>query len=223
LTGGADHKYAVMLQLRGCENFGDPWNVYATTAKTSASTTMTAPSVTTTVDRCLIIATAAVGIDSNGARFSSESGSGYYDIRERVDNGTTDGDGGVIGIWSGFKELAGAVGTLTATIASSVDNAVSTVAWKPPQLSCALAIVSPSSGATTPTTEWVFDVTGAHAGVAVTQSSVGPELIHDGSNFLGLYSACSRQAIAGGYRYTVARRSGWLSLPTFSAIPSRAA
>jgi hypothetical protein len=166
----------------------------------------------------MILAVAAIGIDSGGARFSGETGSGYYDIRERVDNGTTDGDGGVIGMWSGFKESAGSVGTLTATIASSVDNAVATIALKPPQMDCSLSIVSPSSGATGPGTEWVFDVTGDHAGVYVTQASANPEIIHDGDNFLGLYTSCSREAISGGYRYTVSRRSGWMSLPTFSAV-----
>jgi hypothetical protein len=223
ITGGTDHKVAFIYCVRGCENYGNPWDVYATTAKTAASTTMTAPSVTTTVDRCFIVSTAAVALDSAGGRFSSESASGYYSLREYVDIGTTDNAGGVIGVWGGIMEVAGATGTMTATISSSVDNAVSVVAFKPPQLSNTVSVVSPSSGATTPTTSWVVDITGNHAGVAVTQSSVGPELIHDGSNFLGLYSTCSRQAISGGYRYTLARRSGWLTTPTFSAISSRSA
>lgn len=85
-----------------------------------------------------------------------------------------------------------------------------------------VSIVSPSSGATLPTTSWVIDVTGDHGGVYVTQASVGPELIHDGSNFVGQYTSCTRTLqSASVYRYTLARRTGWTGLPTFSAISGR--
>jgi len=41
-------------------------------------------------------------------------------------------------------------------------------------------------------------------------------VVHDGDNFRGAFSGLSsRGAIAGGFRYTVRRNSGWVDPPTF--------
>lgn len=43
------------------------------------------------------------------------------------------------------------------------------------------------------------------------------ELVHDGVNFLGNYAGTSsRQQVAGGWQYSVLRRSGWTSGPAFT-------
>lgn len=45
------------------------------------------------------------------------------------------------------------------------------------------------------------------------------EVIHDGDGFRGYYSATSaRQAIAGGFRYSVLRAGGWSAAPTIQTF-----
>jgi len=75
------------------------------------------------------------------------------------------------------------------------------------------------------TTPISFDVTedsGAFGRifVAAFYAATGiSELIHDGDGFRGYYAATSsRQAVAGGFRYTVLRSRGWPSAPTIQTF-----
>jgi len=50
--------------------------------------------------------------------------------------------------------------------------------------------------------------------VIVSYASGAVDVAHDGDAFRGLYFG-SRVAVAGGWRYTVARGGGWPAAPTF--------
>lgn len=83
----------------------------------------------------------------------------------------------------------------------------------------------PAGTAILKTTPISFDVTedsgefGRIFVVAFYPATGISELIHDGDGFRGYYAATSsRQAIAGGFRYTVLRSRGWPSAPTIQTF-----
>ena len=73
----------------------------------------------------------------------------------------------------------------------------------------------------------VTDNTGSFARILVVawfRDTGEQELIHDGDNFVGLYSSTSsRVIITDGYRYVVARSGGWENAPTIRVFPIDAA
>ena len=86
-----------------------------------------------------------------------------------------------------------------------------------------IANISPTAGtAITPTTAISFDVTDTgsirRTIVTVTQADTGiKEVVHDGNAFAAPFSTLStRTAIAGGYRFSVRRYTGWTGTPTFA-------
>ena len=68
-----------------------------------------------------------------------------------------------------------------------------------------------------------FDVTddqGSFARIIVTVTLAGvTEVVHDGSQFRGLYAGLSaRTLITNGFRFKVARQGGWTASPTFETF-----
>lgn len=55
--------------------------------------------------------------------------------------------------------------------------------------------------------------------VAAFDESGVQEVIHDGDNFAPYYAHSSRVAIAGGFRFTVSRTTGWPSAPRIRIFP----
>lgn len=221
-TGG-DYTLARMYGVRGVSTVGTATSTVDASNHATSSlagvNTLSWNDITTTVLDTFIIGIAQTGADIAGLTHGSLTTTTISDLRERFDTGTTSGGGGTYYVVTGIKETAGAVGVVTAVpqVGTRV-YAKHIIALKPNQVTApTVAVVTPSSGATSPSTTWVVDVTGPHGNVMVTQASTSPEVVHDGSNFVGFYSSCSRAAITDGYRYTLARRTGWLGLPTFSA------
>jgi hypothetical protein len=125
-----DHVYGVILTFRGCPTTGNPWNITAGSVTATAGTTTTFPTVTTTVANCLIVLAAARDTDSALAAWSAPVNAALGDLQERFDLGTALGNGGGLGIYTGVKSVAGATGTTTATVSSSI-NAQMTIALAP--------------------------------------------------------------------------------------------
>ena len=96
-----------------------------------------------------IVARAA---DSSSAQLSGWTNSNLTSLTERVDGGTTSGNGGGFGVATGVKATAGAYGTTTATLSTSSVQGRMSIALKatggtgnnPPTVS----ISSPANGAT---------------------------------------------------------------------------
>lgn len=130
LADSGNHQYGRILVYSGCIDEGDPFDVTAGSVKGTASTSATAPSVTTTVPNCLIVNAISWDTDIAPAQFSNWANGNLASLTERSDQGTTQGNGGGIGIADGVKASAGATGVTTADVESSI-NASITIALKP--------------------------------------------------------------------------------------------
>jgi hypothetical protein len=125
-----NHVYAQILTYRGVVNAGNPWDVTGGGTKTPASGSVSLTSVTTTVADTLVVQAVARDNDSAAAAFSAQANANLTSIAERVDAGTTQGNGGGFAVWDGYKATASATGSTTATVTSSI-NAFLTIALKP--------------------------------------------------------------------------------------------
>jgi hypothetical protein len=130
ITDPGDHVYAHITTFRGCIANGNPWNITGAAQKASATTSASAPSVTTTVPNCLIVNIITRDTDSAAAAFSAEANASLSSLAERRDVGTTSGNGGGVAVYTGGLATAGASGTTTATVSSSI-NASITIALRP--------------------------------------------------------------------------------------------
>ena len=110
VTDPGDHVYGRILTFRGVVASGNPWDVTAGGAKASASTTTTFGTVTPTVSNALIVLAASRDNDSASAAWSSWTNANLSSLAERSDEGTTQGNGGGIGLATGIKVTAGAIG-----------------------------------------------------------------------------------------------------------------
>ena len=126
-----DHNSGVIVVFSGVSMVGNPWDVTAGGVKGTASTSVSLPSVTTTVADTLIVHIATHDLDIGTAQFSGQTNAALANLTERADLSSTQGNGGGIAIWTGEKATAGAIGATTATVASSV-NAMVTIALRPP-------------------------------------------------------------------------------------------
>lgn len=125
-----DHMSAVLASIRGCVTTGDPWNVTAGDVEAAGSSSVTWPSVTTTVSDCLILNILANAFDSLTAQFSGQSNGALSGLAESADFNTNAGNGGGISIVTGGKAVAGVVGTTTGSLANSVVQGRLTIAMK---------------------------------------------------------------------------------------------
>lgn len=126
-----NHVYARILTYRGVLPAGDPWDVTGGGNKSTSSNSLTLTGVTTTVPNTLIVQAAAHDRDNAGQHFSGQTNANLTGIVERSDAGTTQGNGGGIGIWDGVKATAGPTGDTTVNITNNVVNAFLTIALLP--------------------------------------------------------------------------------------------
>ncbi|MBI5099396.1 MAG: CxxxxCH/CxxCH domain-containing protein [Nitrospirae bacterium] len=126
----ADHIYAVILTYRGVTGSGNPFDITGGGVKATASTSVTATGVTTTVPDTLIVVAVANDLDSAAAVASGWTNANLTGITERRDAGTIQGLGGGIAVMDGTKATAGATGNTTLTVTSSI-NAFLTISLIP--------------------------------------------------------------------------------------------
>ncbi len=125
-----NHVYSRILTFRGCITSGNPWDITGGGVKAAASTSATVTGVTTTVANTLIVQALAWDLDNAGPLVSAQTNAGLGSITERHDEGTALGTGGGFAVWTGTKATAGATGSTTATVTSSI-NAFLTIALRP--------------------------------------------------------------------------------------------
>jgi type II secretory pathway pseudopilin PulG len=127
-----NHQVARIYTFRGVIETGDPWNVVATGAKTTASTTATAVSVTTTVANTLVLLIVGRPNDSSStAHFGAFTNANLINITERGEAGTTSGHGGGFVLTTGDKATTGATDISTSTKIASTTDTYMTIALKP--------------------------------------------------------------------------------------------
>lgn len=120
VADSGDHTQLQMLAFRNVNQ--DPTlviNTYAESALLTASTSVSVPGSTTTVDNCLVVAVASHGTDTAAAQFSAWANANLSGVTEIFDNSTQQADGGGAGAATGAMVTAGAYGATTATLATS--------------------------------------------------------------------------------------------------------
>jgi hypothetical protein len=120
----------LILLFSGVVATGDPWDVMASDAKTTASTTVTFPTVTTEVSNPLMLFVAGRPSDTASDQYSgyaSTSGD-VTGLTERQDSGAVSGTGQGTCCVTGAFVGPGATGTVTATNAASTTDITLTIA-----------------------------------------------------------------------------------------------
>ena len=121
---GADHMVARMFTFRGCVTTGTPVLTSATATRGSATTTWSAPSITTTTANEFVVWCAGRDNDSGTAQFGNPVNANLISPTEIAEAGTTSGNGGGFTVGYGIKATAGATGTTTGTVTSSAGASV---------------------------------------------------------------------------------------------------
>lgn len=130
LTGPTNHKIGQIFVFRGVAASGDPWNVVASDIAT-ASTAVSIPGATTTVNNCLVALVAFAAPDIGTAQYSGWTNADLANLTEREDSFTSAGNGGGFALATGEKATAGAFGVTTATLATSGGQVRFAIALRP--------------------------------------------------------------------------------------------
>lgn len=126
-----DHTTALIVAYRGV-NTSSPFNTSAG-AGYAASTTITAPGVTTTVADCMIVHLIGSDRDSNSTTsMSGWTNAALANVTERHEQTVNAGFGGGIFVVDGEKATSGVVGDTTGTYTVSEEHASITLAVQPP-------------------------------------------------------------------------------------------
>lgn len=136
-VGSIDHVIARALRVTASTRcVGTNIDVQSGTTNGTASTTFSAPSVTTTHANELVIVIVTGGIDGTNTttEYTDVGGGGGWtnanlsSLTEIADNRRTVGNGGQLGIVKGTKATAGSTGATTGTSADSAKMAMITLA-----------------------------------------------------------------------------------------------
>ncbi len=130
LGDSGDINYGIGFAVRGASTSA-PINASAGDTHSAASSTRTLPSVTTTVDGCMILFFATHDADASGNRWSGATNANLTDFTEVFDAGTTINSGGIVMITTAMQATAGATGTTSFTVSSTENSAHVVVAVRP--------------------------------------------------------------------------------------------
>lgn len=130
-----DHTIATIQNYRGCITTGNPWNATSGQTETGTTTTVTLPSLTTTVGNCLIVGVIANAVDTLTGQFGSVSSAGNLtaDVgftgaqtliasSAAYGTNTSNGTGGGVDHFAGRLVAAGSAGAVQATMTNSSAN-----------------------------------------------------------------------------------------------------
>lgn len=134
-----DHVIGRIVAISGCPTTGDPWDVTASGTDDTTDTSGSVPGLTTTEINELIMGIVSSGFD-NGTNVSSwysawvnttiQSPTAEGVATERIDNAHTQGNGGTIGMATGFKPVAGTVNPTDVTVFTATTKTLYSAAFK---------------------------------------------------------------------------------------------
>jgi hypothetical protein len=130
-----NHAIAAILVFRGSD-LTNPIPLIATSAGPASTTAGRFPGLVTQVADCMILNLMAWAIDASAAISGTEANADLTNLTERLDAGSTDGDGGGIVAITGEKATAGGV-RATTTVITSTGYCSMTVVIQPPQTAAA--------------------------------------------------------------------------------------
>lgn len=127
-----DHQLAVLFTIRGCATAGNPWDVTATSQKTTASLVSTAPSVTTNYGQTLVFSVVTRPNDSAATTFfNAPTNASLSGLTDQGEAGTALGHGGGFAASSGVLVYPGSTGVTTFTHGTSFTSTGFTIAFRP--------------------------------------------------------------------------------------------
>jgi hypothetical protein len=116
-TTTANHKIGRMIVLSGCRTSGNPFETPASSTELVSDTTVSIPGVTTASANCMMLYAFGTGQDIlSTAGATGWTNASLVNVTERMDNWTDQGTGGGFAMASGEKAVAGATGSMTATL-----------------------------------------------------------------------------------------------------------
>lgn len=127
-----DHQIARIYTFRGALQSASPIDVSTSSTKTTASTTVTIPAVTTTVANTLVVWIVSRPNDTTSTtHFRVATFAGLTGVAEAAEAGSTQGNGGGWTLQYGTEATAGSTGTGTITsLAVSTTNSIIVFALK---------------------------------------------------------------------------------------------
>jgi hypothetical protein len=127
-----DHLVAQIFAFRGVRRDIAPGQIYATDAKTTASTSATWPSITTLTAQNLILSVATRPTDASSSNsWSAFANANLTNVAEIGDILAAAGNGGGFGVFVGVSQTAQNIGNSTATITVSSTSAYMVAALEP--------------------------------------------------------------------------------------------
>ncbi len=131
IADSGDHTFAFIAAFRGCSTSDPPYEGDTGTTDATSNTSVSIPGSTTTgVDR-LVVGAASRDQDDAAALYSSWANADLANIDEIFNAGTTQGNGGGLGVITGEKASAGSYGSTSASLATPSSDAVITFALIP--------------------------------------------------------------------------------------------
>ncbi len=131
-SDSGNRQLARTIAVRGVVNSGNPWDITSGGVDAVANTSGVIPGATTTVADTFIVTAIGTALPDAGStvNFSSWS-NGSFTATEQIDNTSTSGVGGGLGIATGPKAAIGAYGNTTVTLVNSSVKAMMSIALKP--------------------------------------------------------------------------------------------
>lgn len=132
-SDSGDHQMARIIGIKaGTFDPVTPFNTSAGGTDTTSDTSGSCPTVTTTRDNCLIVATGCTGRDANNTtNFSAWTNANLVDLLERMDDVSAAGLGGGVGMATGILPDKGSSGATTMTYATASRKGLITLAVNP--------------------------------------------------------------------------------------------
>jgi hypothetical protein len=129
-----NHQSARMIAVRGCRTTSNPWEITQTSVEAVVDTSGSATGPTTTQANCFIVIAASSDYDPAGddtVGYSAWTNAALGSLTEQIDNRSAAGGGGGLGVATGTKASAGAVGATTYTLANAANKAHLVIALAP--------------------------------------------------------------------------------------------
>lgn len=140
VADSGNHTTAIIANFRGVDT-SSPIHLTAGSVDASATASLSAPSLTTTIAETMIVN--AIGLDKDAAdtdTISSVANANLTNVTERHDQTVSSGVGGGIAFITGEKASAGSTGNTTATGDSSTTHAYITIALKPVPVTLSISV-----------------------------------------------------------------------------------
>lgn len=129
ISDSGDHQNAMIYAFRGVRKTGDPFDAIAAGSEAAGDTSLSAPTITTTVAEALVVVCAT--IDATQTFGGTWTNAALASITPRTSfAGTSGNDGRLIAV-TGTKSTAGAVGNTTNTISASSAKSMVTLSLAP--------------------------------------------------------------------------------------------